>query len=126
MSVIPSNVPISNPYLFACDACLSGCVAVFFGEYFKRCFPPAILALPLHINELELLTVLVTVKLWATSLQGLNAELYSDNTACIAAINNKSLSNVHMQCCLHELWLILSIHNISLVVHHVTSKEFIT
>ena len=27
-----------------------------------------------------------------------------------------------MQCCLRELWLILSIHNISLVVHYVPSK----
>ncbi|XP_068753186.1 uncharacterized protein [Montipora capricornis] len=123
VSVILSNVTISNPYLFACDACLSGCVPVCFGEYFKRCFPPAILAFTLHINVLELLTVVVTVKLWATSLQGLNVELHSDNTACIAAINNKSSSNVHMQCCLHELWLILSVHNIFLVVHHVPSKE---
>ena len=72
---------------------------------------------------MEFLTVVVMVKLWATSLQGLNVELYSDNTACIAAINNNSSSNVHMQCCLRNLWLILSIHNISLVVHHATSKE---
>lgn len=114
--------PIQCHDLFACDACLSGCGAVCFGEYFKRCFPPAILALTLHINVLELLTVVVTVKLWATSLQGLNVELYSDNTACIAAINNKSSSNVHIQCCLRELWLILSVHNISFVVHQAYCK----
>ena len=123
VSVITSNVTIANPNLFACDACLSGCGAVCFGEYFKRSFPPAILALTLHINALELLTVVVTVKLWATRLQGLNVELYSDNTACIAVINNKSSSNVNMQCCLRKLWLILPVHNISLVVHHVPSKE---
>ena len=28
-----------------------------------------------------------------------------------------------MQCCLRELWLILSVHNISSAVHHVPSKE---
>ena len=123
VSVIPSNVTIANPNLFACDACLSGCGAVCFGEYFKRSFPPAILALTLHNNALELLTVVVTVKLWATRLQGLNVELYSDNTACIAAINSKSSSNVNMQCCLRKLWLILPVHNISLIVHHVPSKE---
>ena len=94
-----------------------------FIEYFKRSFPPAILALTLHINALELLNVVVTVKLWATRLQGLNVKLYSDNTACIAAINNKSSSNVNMQCCLRKLWLILPVHDISLVVHHVPSKE---
>ena len=94
-----------------------------FGENFKRSFPPTILAITLHINALELLTVVVTVKLWATHLQGLNVELNSDNTACIAANNNKSLSNVYMQCCLRELWLILFVDNISLVIHHVPSKE---
>ena len=114
---------IANPNLFACDACLSGCGTVCFSEYLKHSFPPAILALTLHINVSELLTDVVTVKLWATSLQGLNVELYSNNTACIAAINNKSSSNVHVQCCLCELWLILSVHNISLVVHHEPSKE---
>lgn len=30
VSVIPSNVTIANPNLFACDACLSGCGAVCF------------------------------------------------------------------------------------------------
>ena len=30
VSVIPSNVTIANPNLFACDACLSGCAAVCF------------------------------------------------------------------------------------------------
>ena len=65
----------------------------------------------------------MTVKLWATHLQGLNLELNSDNTASIAANNNKLLSNVYMQCCLRELWLILFAHNISLVIHHVPSKE---
>ena len=123
VSVIPSNVTIANPDLFACDACLSGCGAVCFGEYFKSGFSPAILALNSHINNLELLTVVVTVKLWAMRLQGLKVELISDNTTCIAAINNKSSSNVRMQCCLRELWLNLSVHNISLVVHHVPSKE---
>lgn len=122
MSVIPSNVTIAGPNLFARDACLSGCGAVCFSEYFKRIFPPAILALTLHINVLEPLTVVVTEKLWATCLQGLTIEFYSDNTACITAIHSKSLSNVHMQCCLRELWLVLSVH-ISLVVHHIPSKE---
>ena len=59
LSVIPSNVMIANPNLLACDACLSGCSAVCFGEYFKRSFPPAILALTLHINAMELLAVVV-------------------------------------------------------------------
>jgi len=34
VSIIPINVTVANPRLFACDACLTGCGAVCFGEYF--------------------------------------------------------------------------------------------
>ena len=67
--------PIQCHDLFACDACLSGCGAVCFGEYFKRCFPPAILALTLHINVLELLNEgvvskeTVVLRRWGSSIQ---------------------------------------------------------
>jgi len=82
------------------------------------------LTLPgLHINELVLLTVVVAIKLWATPLQGLIIELYSDNTTCIAVINNKSAINVRMQRCLYELWLYLSNYNIPLVVQLIPSKQ---
>lgn len=77
----------------------------------------------LRINELVLLTVVVAIKLWATQLQGLIIELYSDNTTYITVINNKSAINVRVQCCLHELWLYLSNYNIPLVVQLKPSKQ---
>lgn len=33
VSVIPSNIVVSNPHLFATDACLTGCGAVCFGNF---------------------------------------------------------------------------------------------
>ncbi|XP_048578945.1 uncharacterized protein LOC125560706 [Nematostella vectensis] len=42
VSVIPSNITVANPELFASDACLTGCGAVCFGEYFRCPFPPRV------------------------------------------------------------------------------------
>ena len=123
VSVIPSDVVISNPELFATDACLTGCGAVCFGEYFHREFPEFILAKGLHINALELLTVVIAIKLWSLKLAGLSVELLSDNTTCVAVINSQYSTNVFMQRCLRELWLQLALFNIQLVVRSVRGSD---
>ena len=116
VSVIPSDIIISNPELFATDACLTGCGAVCFSECFHREFLDFILTQDQHINELELLTVVISIKLWAPKLQGLRVELLSDNATCVSVINSESSSNVFMQRCLQELWLLLPLYNINLIV----------
>ena len=114
VSVIPSDVIISNPELFATDACLTGCGALCFGECFHREF---------HINELELLTVVISIKLWGPKLQGLGVELLSDNATCVSVINSQHSSNVFMQRCLRELWLLLALYNIKLIVRSVRACD---
>ena len=123
ISVIPSDVLISNPELFATDACLSGCGAVCFGEYFHREFPEFILAQDLHINELELLTVVIAIKLWSRKLEGLRVELLSDNTTCVSVINSQYSTNLFLQRCLRELWLLLALFNIQLLVRSVRGSD---
>ena len=119
VSVIPSDVIVSNPELFATDACLTGCGAVCFDECFHREFLNFILTQERHINELELLTVVVSIKLWAPKLQGLGVELLSDNATCVSVINSQHSPNVFMQRCLWELWLLLALYNITLIVRSV-------
>lgn len=98
---------------------LTGCGAVCFGECFHREFPDFILTQERHINELELLTVVVSIKLWAPKLQGLGVELLSDNATCVSVINSQHSPNVLMQRCLRELWLLLALYNITLIVRSV-------
>ena len=119
VSVIPSDVVISNPELFATDACLTGCGAVCFGECFHGEFPDFILTQDRHINELELLTIVISIKLWASKLQGVGVELLSDNATCVSVINSQHSTNVFMQRCLRELWLLLALYNIKLLVRSV-------
>ena len=119
VSVIPTDIVVSNPQLFATDACLTGCGAVCFGEFFHCEFPDEILQKRLHINQLELPTVVVAVKTWHSKLQGLTLELLVDNEATVHAINNQRSKDLFMQNCLRELRLFLAINNINLRARYV-------
>lgn len=56
--------------IFSCDACPSGCGGIMQSSCFHEKFPPFILEKQLHINALELLTVVVALKLWGKLLRG--------------------------------------------------------
>ena len=122
VSVIPTNVTVSNPDLFACDACLDACGAVCFGEFFHAPFPPFIASQKLNINQLELLTILVSLKLWQDRLRGCTVEILTDNQVSVYALNNQRSSDNFMQCCLREIWLLLALNNIHLFARHICGK----
>ena len=102
-----------------CHHMCLGCGAICFREYFHCEFPDFIPSQDLHINELELLTVVIAIKLWSRKLGGLKVELLSDNTTCVSVINSQYSTNPFMQQCLRELWVLLALFNIQLVVRHV-------
>ena len=56
--------------LFAYDACPSGCGGMMQSEYFHEEFPLSIAQLKMHINALELLTIVVALKIWGNRLRG--------------------------------------------------------
>ena len=55
---------------FAMDSCLTGCGGVSGREYFKAVFPPFIQDLQLHINALELLTIVIPLRIWGHKFKG--------------------------------------------------------
>ena len=122
VSVILTNVTVSNPDLFACDACLDACGAVCFGEFFHAPFPPFIARHKLNINQLELLTILVSLKLWQDRLRGCTVEILTDNQVSVYALNNQRSSDNFMQCCLRQIWLLLALNNIHLFARHICGK----
>ena len=119
VSVIPSNITVSNPELFACDSCFDACGAVCFGEYFHVPFPGSISEQHFNINQLELLTILISVKLWHSKLRGLSVEILTDNQTSAYAINRQRSTDIFMQRCIRELWLYLALHNIHLFARHI-------
>ena len=122
VSVIPTNVTVSNSNLFACDACLDACGAACFGKFFDAPFPPFIAHHKLNINQLELLTILVSLKMWQDRLRGCTVEILTDNQVSVYALNNRRSSANFMQCCLREIWLLLALNNIHSFACHICGK----
>jgi hypothetical protein len=70
----------SNPdEHISCDACFEGLCAISSDQYFPADFPSFIQDLHLHINSLELLTIVVSLKMWGNNFTGKKIVMYCDN-----------------------------------------------
>ncbi|CAC5406931.1 unnamed protein product [Mytilus coruscus] len=69
----------------ASDACLVGCGGVSNGQFFHCVFPDFIVQQNLHINALELLSVIVCLKLWGQ--KGRKICIQCDNMVSVQVIN---------------------------------------
>lgn len=103
---------------FACDACLVGCGGVYQGHYFHASFPDFIAGQRLHINALELLTIVVALKLWGRLLVAKRIKLYCDNYASVLTLNTGRSRDPFMQACLREICLLASIHEFEIRAVH--------
>ena len=56
-------------------------------EVFHEEFPPFIIEQQLHINALELLTIVVALKVWGKRLRGKKALILCDNMSSCNVIN---------------------------------------
>jgi len=89
-----NRVSLIKPFLwdfqcfnFATDASLCGGGATCRSDCIRFIFPDDILSSSLHINTLELSTIVVAVKHWALQLQGSKFIISSDNSTAVAVIN---------------------------------------
>ena len=105
-----SLMPISDwstpDAVLASDASLSGCGAWFQGSYFHSEFPSFIQRMCLHINALELLTIVVSLKLWGHLFRGLRIKLFCDNQTSVCVINTGRSRDKFLQACLREICFI--------------------
>ena len=124
VSIMPGQSIMDSPDEFSCDASTSGgCGAVCMGEYFHATFPDLIKEHDPPIGHLELLTIVVSIKLWKEKLKGKIITLYSDSETAVKAVANKRSSVPFMQASLRELFIVLALHNITLIVKHVPGKK---
>jgi len=89
---------------FSTDACLQGGGATCQTECISFAFPDCISMLSLHINALELFTIVVALKHWAPQLQGRKFTVACDNSAAVAVITSNTSRDPFMQRCLRQLW----------------------
>jgi hypothetical protein len=91
----------SRPHdFFSSDACLTGCGGWFKGNVFHTLFLEFILDAKLHINCLELLSIIVCLKMWALCFRGKRIRIMCDNKTLVTVINTGKSRNSFLQNCL--------------------------
>ena len=89
--------------VFTTDACLTGCGGISATEYFHVHFPDFILSKDLEINSLELLTIVISLKLWGHHWSGLSLTVKCDNEVAVTVLNTGRCRNPFINACLREL-----------------------
>ena len=86
-------------------------------------WPDDIRQLDLHISDLELYTIVIAVKLWASQLTGLCVLIACDNEAATISINSGKSKDPFMQKCLRELWFIAAVHDFEIPSVHIPGTK---
>ena len=55
---------------FSSDVCPTGCGGIFESNFFHSNFPEFVINMDLHINILEIMSVIVCIKLWGQYFKG--------------------------------------------------------
>lgn len=92
--------------IFSTDACPTGCGGFFEGNYFHTTFPEHIANQNLHINQLELLVVMVALRLWSQFFNGKRIRILCDNIASVLVINSGKSKDAFANSCLRDILFI--------------------
>ncbi len=125
VSLIPALEWAEVDAIIESDACLSGGGAVNYAskEFFSTRFPEHIEEAQLAINELELLTILLALKVWGYSLTGARLQLHCDNIVSVSAMNLSRIHNKFMQELMREVVYVQAVCQIEIKTVHIPGVE---
>ena len=124
VSIIKTSPWLEDRLFLSTDACSTGAGGYFNGQYFHTPFPSPILRQFGHdINFLELLTIMVTLKLWGELLRGKRVILQCDNENSVLAINSGRSRVPGMHLCLREIWFLTARYDIEIFAQHVAGVD---
>ena len=117
----PADWSFAN-FRFTTDACLTRGGTTCLDKCLTFPFPDFVHHAASHISALELFTVIVSVKLWATALRHQRFLVSCDNEAAVTVINSGSTKDPFMQRCLRQLWFTSALHDVALRVRHIPGE----
>ena len=82
-----------------------GCGAFVGGEFYSETFPPGVLERQHNIAHLEMLSVVLALKTWASVWRGQRIRIHCDNSNTCLAIQTGRARDPYMQGCIRELFL---------------------
>ena len=109
--------------ILSTDACLEGCGGWFLGRYFHAQFPEKLCSQKLHINALELVTIMVAVRLWAPHFHGRRMTILCDNASSVQVLNKGVTKDGFQANCLREIAFMASKNEFSIRARHVPGVE---
>ncbi len=89
--------------ILASDACLVGGGRWGNGQFFQYTFPEFIQEQNIHIDALEMLTVILYVQLWGNQWKGKRIVISCDNLVSVQVINTNTARDKFLLQCLREL-----------------------
>lgn len=120
-SLLLHKNPITPVYT---DACTSGAGGLWEGDWFHCCWDTDLpSASQCHINEKEILAVVIAAHRWAPYWANHTVSFFADNSATVASINKCSSRNSTLLKCLRSLFWLSAIYNFRFVAHHVPGIE---
>lgn len=119
VSIIPDIYWSRPDKVLATDSCLTGCGGICGNEYFHATFPEFIKLQNMCINELEMLTVTVAIKLWAHKLAGKRLLINCDNEVTVTAINSGKVKDKILLDNLHEQRYICAVYECEIKAVHI-------
>ena len=124
VSVIkPAEWLFVNLRLISTDACKVWGGATCLDKCITVPFPDFVLSAATHISALELFTIVVAVKFWASILQHQRFIILCDNEAAVTVINSGSTRDPFMQGCLRELWFLSTLYDFDIRVQHIPGEH---
>ena len=109
----------SQAHTFAIDASLERVGGVWANQVYSISLPPNLKTGRHSITHFEIINILVALKLWAREWQQKHINLYVDNQAVVTICNTGYTRDTELATYLRNIWLITSIWDINLVVHHI-------
>ena len=117
-----SMMPLANwsapDVVFSSDACLVGCGGWSGSEYFHASFPGWLSDQNLHINALEMLTIVLCSKLWGGTWRSKRILVYCDNEASVTVLNSGKTKDSFLQDCVREICFLAASHEFEIKAVH--------
>ena len=104
ITIMPPTSWEAPDTLFSSDVNLTACGGEAGNQVFHKVFPKWLTTREdIHINELELITVVISLKIWASRIRNKNFLAYCDNEVSCEVVNTGRAKNRFAQACLREI-----------------------
>ena len=123
VSIIKTE-PWSDPdQLIATDACLHGAGGTFRDRFFMCEFPDMLKQDAGSISQLEAMTVVIALKLWAHMLKGHRIVIHCDNSATVSVLNTGRAQDGFLQNCAREVIFLACKYQFELKAVHIAGAD---